>query len=296
MKLKIALISLLVVSSLSSQNIGTGLTFLKLGVGARSVAMGEASTAIVNGSPSIFYNPAVSRFDDRNEISLMHKQWIAETSVDYLGTVLPADAITYSLSALTSSIGGIEARTQPGPAEETFSAKNFAFTFGMSFFVADNFAVGASGKFLYEKIFVDEANGYGVDLGGLYKIDEHLSSGVSLLNLGSMSILKNEASKLPTTVRAGLAYASSLTDQIRYTGAVDFLKTIDDSINHIHVGAEATYDSTIAVRMGYQTGYESKSISAGFGVTYGIVTFDYAFVPFTGALNTTHTFSLSFLL
>ena len=284
------------VPPLFSQTIGTGLTFLKLGIGARSVAMGEAFTAVPGDNSSIYYNPAAPGFSDHNDVSLMHKQWIAETSIDYLGATLPANTFTYSLSALTSSVGGIEARTQPGPADEIFSARNFAFTFGMSFMAGDNFSLGASAKFLYEKIFVDEANGYGIDFGALYKLDDHVSTGISLLNLGSMTILKNEATKLPTTVRGGISYHSSFNEQFSYIGAVDILKTIDDSIDHIHLGAEVTYDSYLSVRAGYQTGYESKSFSAGFGVTYGIVTFDYAFVPFTGALNTTHTFSLSFLL
>ncbi|MDD8017428.1 MAG: PorV/PorQ family protein [Bacteroidota bacterium] len=280
----------------SAQNIGTGLSFLKIGVGARSIAMGETFTSVPNDNASTFYNPATLRFARQNEIMLMHREWIAQTTTEYLGATVVGNDITYGLSALATSVGDIEVRTIPGPADGTFAARNFSLGGSASWSIYDDLAVGVTGKFLYEKIFVDEASGYGIDVGALYKASDDIFIGASVLNLGSMDKLRNESSKLPTTLRAGASYVTAFTPDFSFLGAAEAVKTFGDDNTRIHFGAEITYDEQLAVRGGYQIGYEAKSFSAGVGFKYGLVKVDYAFVPFTGAFGSTHTFSLSFLL
>jgi hypothetical protein len=288
---------LTVLSSLaSSQTIGSGLTFLKLGVGARSVAMGEAFTAVSGDLSASYYNPAAQATADRYEVSVMHKQWIEGTSSEYLGATILGNGYNVGFTALTTSVGGIEVRTQPGPAEATFAAKNFALGGTVSAKLSNELAVGISGKMLYEKIFVDEASGYGIDFGGQYFLDNNITIGASMLNLGSMSKLKNDKSVLPATFRAGVSYTSPLTDQFDLLAAADGAKTFNDQKIHLNAGAEVVYDKQIALRAGYQTGFYIKYFSAGIGIHYGIIKVDYAFVPMTQAFGSTHTFSLSFLL
>jgi len=130
----------------------------------------------------------------------------------------------------------------------------------------------------------------------LYKYDEHVSFGVSLQNVGSMSELRDRSSALPTTVRLGSSYTSAVTDQFNGTVAMEAVKTLDDDHLHLHASGELQYDHFVSLRAGYVTGYEFRSFSTGFGVLYTSVKFDYAFVPFSGAFNSTHSFSLSFLL
>jgi hypothetical protein len=286
----------LVVGSVAAQEVGTGLSFLKLGIGARSIAMGEAYTALATEHSSLFYNPASLRFARNHEVQLMHKEWIAETSSEYLGASILGENFSYGFSVLNTSVGEIEIRTKPGPAEGTFSAQNFAMGMTFSFSIDEQIAVGLTGKLLYEKIFIDEASGYGIDIGGSYRYSDDLMFGASILNIGAMNALRSQASELPTTVRAGAAYYYSATDNISLTGAADLIKTLNDSQLHFNTGVEAVYDHLLAIRAGYKTGYSNTSLSAGFGVLYGIVKFDYAFVPFTEGFTSTHTFSFSFLL
>jgi len=283
-------------SVLPAQTIGTGLSFLKLGVGARSIAMGEAFSAVTNDHSASFYNPATLRSAERNEIMLMHKEWIAETSTEYLGATILGDDFHYGFSALSASVNDIEVRTNPGPAIGTFNSQNFSLGFSAALSIDENLAVGAGGKFLYEKIFVDEASGYAIDLGALYRASDNLSIGASVLNIGSMNKLRSESTKLPTTIRLGGSYGTPLNENFSLLGAADAVKTLGDDNTRIHLGAEVLYNELLAVRGGYQIGYEAKAFSTGFGVYYGIVKFDYAFVPFTGTFSSTHTFSLSFLL
>ena len=294
--MKTILFSALLVCTVSAQTIQTGLPFLKLGIGARSIAMGEAFTAVGNDHSSILYNPAASRTSRAHEVMLMHREWIEETSTEYLGATIIGGDVNYGFTMLSTSTPDIPVRTKPGDAEGTFSSRNFLLGISASASLSENIDLGVTGKFLYEKIFIDDASGYGIDLGILYKLDKNWNIGSSLLNVGTMNKLRSESSKLPTTLRVGASYVYPVSPELSALGAADILKTFDDDLMHLNIGAEVTYDRLVSLRAGYQTGYEFNSYAAGVGVHYGIVKFDYAFVPFTGAFTSSHTFSLSFIL
>ena len=279
-----------------AQSVSTGLSFLKLGVGARSVAMGESFTAVTGDHAALYYNPAALHFSDRHEVMLMHKNWISETATDYLGATILGDRWNYGFSVYSTTVDDIEVRLIPGEADGIFSARNIALGGSIAYGVSEHLAIGLTGKFLYEKILVDEASGYGLDLGMLYTYDEHIAFGVSLQNVGSMNELRDRSTTLPTTLRLGSSYTSAVTDQFNGTVALEAVKTLDDDHLHLHTGGELQYDNFVSLRAGYVTGYEFRSFSTGFGVLFSSVKFDYAFVPFSGAFNSTHTFSLSFLL
>ncbi len=281
---------------LFSQNIQTGLSFLKLSANARSSGMGEAFTAISNDHSSFYYNPSSIRSSNRSQLMLSHRNGFAETTTEYLGVTIPGNDVTIAFSALTTSVNGIEVRQQPGEAQGTFDARNGMLGVGAAINLSNHLFLGFTGKLLYEKIFIDEASGYAFDGGILYMFDENINIGFSATNFGQMGLLRSERSVVPATVRVGASYHTSLSSEITLLAASDIVKTINDNGIHIHAGSEAMYNSLFALRAGYQTGYETKSFSGGIGILYGIIRFDYAFVPNNGAFSPNHLFSLSFYL
>ncbi|HLP14782.1 MAG TPA: PorV/PorQ family protein, partial [Bacteroidota bacterium] len=202
--------------------------------------------------------------------------------------------VSLGFSFNATNTGGIDVRTRPGDAEGSFNAHDMAITGSVGLSLAEGFSLGVSGKFLYEKIYVDESSGYAFDFGGMYKISPDLTVGVSVDNLGSMNEMRTEAIELPALLRAGASYTGLLTDRFSYRVSGDYVTIFKQSDSHLHLGGELAFDNTLALRAGYQTGYEAKSISGGLGIIYGKVRFDYAFVPFTSGFGSTHTFSLSF--
>jgi hypothetical protein len=54
------------------------------------------------------------------------------------------------------------------------------------------------------------------------------------------------------------------------------------------------YNNTFAARVGYQTGYEARGFSAGIGIEWGSLRFDYAYLPFSYGLGNANQFSLQF--
>lgn len=296
MKARIHLLSLLTLCAhwLAVGQVGnSGLAFLKLGVGARSLGMGETAAAAARDASATHYNPAALSLLQNPQLLVMHKEWIQGSQTEFLAASVPLGSLALGVSLYATSIPDIEIRTRPGPAEGTFSARNAAIGLSAAYEIESTLGVGFSLKYLYEKIFVDEANGLGFDVGATYATPWEVRLGFSLSNVGSMGKLRTEASKLPTTLRFGAVRSvavETLTSEV--TIAADIVSILPEKTTHLHLGGEYEYDRAVALRLGYMTGYESRGFSAGAGLRWGMFRVDYAFIPFTFDLGTTHTFSL----
>ena len=60
-----------------------------------------------------------------------------------------------------------------------------------------------------------------------------------------------------------------------------------------HVGGEFEYRERVALRAGAKFGYDDESMSFGVGLIQHRFRFDYALVPFSSNLGTTHFVSLN---
>jgi len=75
-------------TSLGGQRAGTSAgTFLKIGVGARPVGMGEAFVAVANDPSTIYWNPAGLAGLQRKEVTASHVDWPADVSYDFVAAV-----------------------------------------------------------------------------------------------------------------------------------------------------------------------------------------------------------------
>jgi hypothetical protein len=195
-----------------------------------------------------------------------------------------------------TSVDGIEYREIPGEPITTFDANYFYGSLSTGFFVTDEISIGTTFKYLYEGLLNDEASGFGFDFGLSYSLPfRGLTASAVIKNLGSMSALRNVETKLPTEFRFGSAYLFSLEDsKIDLTVGAEYLKYIDADDNHFNFGGEVLYNKLIAARAGYQTGFESRGFTAGIGLMWGSLKFDYAFLPFSLGLGNANLFSLQF--
>ena len=196
----------------------------------------------------------------------------------------------------STNVDGLEIRDQPGPSQGTFGLHDLAVSATASVRIDTSLSFGVTGKFLYEKIYVDESSGAAIDLGARYQFDRHFAFAAAVSNLGHMTAFVNEAPKLPSAFRIGGVFQDALAEPIVLELAADVIKVFDDDGVRVHLGVEAVYNNFFALRSGYQIGYDAKGFSAGFGVYYGIVHLDYAFVPFSDQLGNTQTFALTFKL
>lgn len=272
----------------------SGLTFLQLGVGGRSLAMGEAYSAIASDPSATYYNPAALSTSDDPQILLMHKEWIQDAKTEFIGVSTPLGPFAIGVSINSTNVDDIELRSIPGPAIGTFSSHDAAIGFSAAYNIDQSLSIGATAKYLYEKIYVDETTGAGFDIGALYKTPWSVQFAAAVSNLGSMNVYQTEAPVLPRLVRVGGAYETYIQNlDATLTLATDVVTVTEENQSHVNLGAEFEYRHSFAVRAGYQTGYEARSFSTGIGVHYGLFCVDYAFVPFRYDLGTTHTLSLN---
>lgn len=294
---KILLIFLFSAAFILPQSAGnTGLSFLKYGFGARNISMGDAGTALSNDLTALFYNPAKLALTERSEVLFMHNEWIQDVRSEVIGAKTTIWGLPFALGFNVTSVDGIEFREIPGEPVTTFDANYFFGSLSTGFFVTDEISMGASIKYLYEGLLNDEASGFGFDFGINYLLPyKGLTASAVLKNIGSMNELRNEATKLPAEVRIGTAYTYSLEDaKFDFTGGVEFQKYLDTEDNHFNFGGEILYNKLIAARAGYQSGYESRGFTAGVGLMWGNLKFDYAFLPFSLGLGNANLFSLQF--
>ncbi|MBK8981272.1 MAG: PorV/PorQ family protein [Ignavibacteria bacterium] len=277
-----------------SQNDGagnTGLSFLKTGVGSRSLSMGEAYSSVTEDASAFFYNPARLKFGAKTNILLMHNAMAQDLTTDFIAVKFPlSDKIFMGFGFYTTSISDIEVRNTPGAALETFDSRNLSTGLSFSYSVNNEISIGLTTKLIYEKIYVDEASGVGFDFGTNYS-KNNFNLAFVLSNIGSVNELKNQSTKLPSSFRMGGSYKFN-KDNFDFNLALEGFKILDGGPFHILTGGEAGYKDLFFVRLGYQSNYENKGITTGIGFKYKALNVDYAFIPSTENFGSGNSFSL----
>jgi len=294
---KIILISLISASVVFPQSAGSsGLSFLKFGFGARNIAMGDAGSVASNDLSALFYNPARLNSVEMNEVMFMHNEWIQDVSSEIGGIKWNMFSLPWAVGFNVTSVDDIEVREIPGEPVSTFNANYFFMSLSSGFTVINDLDFGASIKYLYEGLLNDQANGIGFDFGLNYKTPVNgLTASTVIKNIGSMNALRNEETKLPADFRLGSSYQFDVESaKLDIITAAEFQKYLDADDIHFNLGGDIIYDQLLALRAGYQTGYESRGFTAGLGIMWGGLRFDYAFMPFSLGLGNANLFSLQF--
>jgi hypothetical protein len=271
----------------------TGLASLKIGAGARATAMGEAFVAIADDASGLFWNPAGSVWMNKRQAHFTYNSWIQGIHHNVASMTAPTRYGSFGFGLMLNSIDGFERRTIA--SEEplgTFSAHDFSFLLNYSRQIRPGLSLGINFKYLNEKIYLDNANGYMVDLGARYQAPmQGLFVAASLQNFGYSTQMAQEKIRLPRTLRFGAAYRLPLKT-VQMMVAVDYVQVVKED-SYVNIGAEVLVVPALALRAGYQTGFEEKDLSAGFGVNMGRIEMDYAYVPFGRDLGDAHRFSLT---
>ena len=296
MKRKIILLLLFFPSLLLSQGTSKGDVSLKFPTTPFVAATGESFVADPTALQSILINPANIASLETYEVLFSHTEWIQDIRTEYLSIAAPSSIGSFSLSIANTSVNGIELRTNPGPALGTFDAQSayIQLTYGIE--LTQNIQLGIAPKYLYEKIFIDEATGYGIDAGILYTPQvDGLRLGCSVTNVGSLAAFRNDRTDLPTQIRFGGTYTSKI-DKMIFRIAAAFSSEIITSVNHYGLGGEVIFNQTLTARFGYQTGIDTRGFSAGLGIRYSFAKIDYAYVPFSLQVGNSHLLSIGFIL
>lgn len=272
----------------------TGMAFLRMGVGARAAALGDAYVAVPGDGFANYWNPAGLAFLQGREFMATHNEWAQGIRYEYGGFALGSEGQGLGLSAAFIRSGNLERRV--GPSAEplgTFAVYDLALSACYARRVTRDIALGVAGRWLAEKIHVEGASGVAFDLGVLYAAPvEGLHVGLSLRNLGGMNELKKESIDLPTDLWVGLSHRCEIPASDTGVLVSSDLQIPENGSRRVQVGVEVHPVPPLYLRAGYGMGGEVRALSAGFGLTWDAWTIDYAFVPLKQDLGRTHQISL----
>ncbi len=278
------------------ENAGTrAMTFLKIGVGAEAMSMGESQVAATDDLYASYWNPAGLARLQQPQLALMHNEWFAGINHEFVGFALPLKgAGTLGASASFLSFGELQGRDRDGNETTIFRPYDVALILSYARGFGSSLAFGVNAKFLREQIADESGTGIAFDFGGLYNFPETpLSLGFNAQHVGPRVKFVEEAFGLPFTFRLGAAYRLWNDAFILTT---DIIRPSDNDIA-IGVGVGYTIGNILQLRTGYKYKIGGNDLGAisgltgGFGLTLLRFQIDYALVPF-GVLGLTHRFSL----
>lgn len=176
--------------------------FLHIPVGARATALGGAVTASSLDATALVWNPAGIASVQNRQIMIEHSEWFAGIRHNFVGGVLPlGKAGTIGLHVVALTMDDMEETTfeeQEGTGR-TFGAGNYAVGASYARYLMEDFAIGGTIKYVYEKIWNTSAGGWAVDFGTQYVTPfDGMRFGVRIANFGQK--LNMEGDDLITTV------------------------------------------------------------------------------------------------
>jgi len=260
-----------------------GAQFLKMGVGARACGMGEAYTSIADDATAIYWNPAGLGQVDRLEFTGMQNFWLLDMSHQYLALAVPLAFGTIGVSGAYSSSGTLD-RYENFQKTGEFTAYDAAGTVGYGL-RAGPVRVGLSAKYIQSKIDDKQAQTVAGDAGVLCRFETssgYVGLGLAVQNVGPGLEFVEKSDPLPLNLKLGLAAKIG-----QVVLAVDANKPRDNSVR-LGAGAEVVIAGLLALRGGYNM---ASGLTAGGGVTWKMVSVDYAFVPYSG-VDATHRISV----
>ncbi|MEX0601885.1 MAG: hypothetical protein WD295_01005, partial [Bacteroidota bacterium] len=161
---------------------------MKLSLFPRQGATADAFVGEPGPRSSFLLNPAGLGDMDQADLSFSHTQWIQDTRSQVVALRVPFDGGSAAAFVATTSVGEIEIRTQPGPAAGTFTARTVVIGTAIAGSIVSGVSGGMTVKYLYDKVYIDEATGYAVDAGLLYRTPvAGLTAGAAVTNVGTMS-------------------------------------------------------------------------------------------------------------
>ena len=278
------------------ENAGTrAMSFLKIGVGAEAMSMGESQVAATDDLYASYWNPAGLAQLQQPQLALMHNEWFADINHEFVGFALPLKGVgTVGASASYLSFGELQGRDREGNETTIFRPYDLALILSYARGFGSSLAFGMNAKFLREQIADETGSGIAFDLGGLYNFPETpLSLGFNAQHAGPRVKFIEEAFGLPFTFRLGVAYR--LWNEA-FLLTTDIIRPSDNDIA-IGLGAGYTIGNILQLRTGYKYKIGGNDLGAisgltgGFGLTLLRFQIDYALIPF-GVLGLTHRVSL----
>lgn len=285
--------------------------FLKIGVGGRAAALGEAFVAISDDASALYWNPAGLAQFKKNQVIFSHNIWVVDINHDFLGVVYHLDndnTFGASLTAVTMDDMPVTTEFAPFGTGEYFGFSDIALSLSYARKMTDQFSFGGTVKYIEETLDKLKMRGVMIDLGTYYRTGlgstrfavTVTNFGAELAPDGDVVLIGNRTNSEwqsfapPTIFRIGFALEPFENEEHRLTTSIQLNHPNDNSENVV-VGAEYAWQKMLFLRTGYKFNVDEQNYSFGVGfhtpISIAEFTLDYAYANFQ-RLGSAHRFSI----
>ncbi|MDZ7261694.1 MAG: hypothetical protein ONB05_06280 [candidate division KSB1 bacterium] len=314
-------------SSLATEYGGYAGAFLRMGLGARPRALGEAYTALAQGTYAGFYNPAGLPWLTSKELNICFSLLPLDRKFNYIGVAIPlkpkvseippqTETVTEQghpevanaglhLGWINCGVDNIDGRDSNGNPIGTFSNSENAFFFSFALSPHRLLSLGVNFKILYNRFpsmtmedKAASAKGFGFDLGMLVSPLPGLTTGIVIKDLNSKYSWNTKRvwdwekaftkyDRFPRTIRWGLAY--------RIPGnwllaSFDW-EDNDKQDGQYHLGVEFLSPQGLYLRAGLDAGEPTFGLGLELKVLGTATAIDYGYISNEFAPAGEHVFS-----
>jgi hypothetical protein len=287
--------------------------FLKIGVGGRATAMGDAFVAVANDVSALYWNPAGLTQFSENQVMFAHNQWVVDINHDFIGAVYHLDdENTFGASLTSLSMDEMKVTTEYAPfgTGEYFGFSDLGISVSYSKKMTDQFSFGASVRYIEESLDKLKMRGVMIDLGTYYwtglgstrfavavtNFGNDLAPDGEVVLVGNRTNSEWQSFSPPTMFRIGFALEPYEDDEHKITTSIQLNHPNDNSEN-VSLGAEYVWNKMFFARAGYKINVDEQDFTFGAGVNVPVsianISVDYAFANFT-RLGSAHRFSITF--
>ncbi len=249
--------------------------FMKQGVGARQLGMGNAGTAVADDASAVFFNPAGLAYLKNIELTTMHSEaYDFDIKYDYLNLVLPL------IHGRVIGVAGAVLKTDQIPITKDkipnivnyVEDKEQVTMFSYGHKISRHAALGFTVKDIKHYLYFKEAVGTEADFGFLYNPSKTISLGLNVQDFlpGELKWSTGVTDSIPLTLRGGIAF--KLPD---WGSLVTFdADKVQDRKIKLNGGWEYQFNETFLGRVGINDGQGT----AGFSIMRYGWRFDYAYM------------------
>ncbi|MFO7841163.1 MAG: hypothetical protein R6V48_03260 [Fidelibacterota bacterium] len=276
--------------------------YLRMPADARSAALGNAGSTILNDVNMVNGNPAVLSSIEEKQFSSSFMFLSLDRSYQSLAFAagLPPRA-GMTASWIHAGVDNIEGRNYSNDYTYNYSWSQNAFVIGFGIRVLDWLSLGISGKILSDNLINSVSSGFSADIGAIVSPLKNLNLGFVYKDLSGKVTWDTSAesyaefqTRRVDSYPAGyhLAFSYLLSDRYLFAGTYKFSNEIEPTW---HLGVEARLGEGIFLRAGVDDSLPTLGFGTQFVVWDNIVSrMDYAFIA--GRVNdgSSHLFTWFF--
>jgi hypothetical protein len=263
-----------------------GLQFLKIGVGARETALGEAAASIVNDANAVFWNPAGIAFLERPEVQFSHNLWLVDSKHSAVAAAYPLGAFVVAVSAVTLSINEFEETTalQPDGTGRMVEAGDLMIGLSAARRFTDRLSIGMQVKYIREELDDYSLDNVLFDVGAIYNTGfRNLKLAFALQHFGPDMKLAEQGFRTPLLFRVSVSDQLFAMEQASLTAAAELVHPTDN-VEWVNLGLELKLIDMVDLRGGYKFSNDIGDVTFGVGIRPPALAnlnlkLDYSYVP-----------------